>query len=304
MQQSKTILFFGNERLATGVVTKLPVLNGLVLEGYHVAAIVLPGKHTKPGRLEVLDFAAKHHIPILYLASTSLQELASYHAPLAVLASFGSLVRQAIIDLFPRGIVNIHPSLLPKHRGPIPIESVILHNEPSTGVSLMRLSAKMDSGPLYGQTYLALKGHETKQALADSLDQLGADLLLHELPDILSGKLKPKAQPLTGSSYDQRLNSQSGLLDFTLPAKVLERQVRAYAGWPKSRFSIQHIQLIITAAHVIPKHPTYPGQISSDKQQLCIDTLQDTLCIDRLIPAGSKEMSGAEFIRGYGKLLT
>ena len=168
----------------------------------------------------------------------------------------------------------------------------------------MRLSAEMDSGPLYDQKSLALNGQETKQALADNLDQLGADLLLNNLPGILSGELVPSAQPTTGVSYDQRLNSQSGLLDFNLPAPDLERQVRAFAGWPKSRFSLHNIQLIVTAAHVMPQRSTVPGQIRTDKQQLGIDTPQDTLCIDRIIPAGSKEMSGAEFIRGYSKLLT
>ena len=304
MQQSKTILFFGNERLATSVTTRLPVLNQLVLNGYYIAAIILAGKSGRSDNSEVVNFAGQHQIPVHYLTDISLEKLADYKASVAILASFGSIVSQAVIDLFPQGIINIHPSLLPKHRGPIPIEAAILDNDRRTGVSIMRLSASMDSGPLYDQKSLALTGNETKQDLADQLDQTGAELLIRNLPGIITGQLTPQPQPLTGSSYDRRLTSQTGRLDFRQTAEVLERQIRAYAGWPKSRLDIQHLQLIVTAAHVESKQATDPGQISINKQQLWIDTAQDALSIDRLIPAGSKEMSSAEFIRGYGKILS
>ncbi|MGC1176964.1 MAG: methionyl-tRNA formyltransferase, partial [Candidatus Saccharimonadales bacterium] len=149
---SKKIVFFGNERLATGVTTEVWTLRQLLEEGYVIAAVVVAQKNTGPSRsarpLEIVALAEKHHIPVLSPEKPAdiAEKLQAFGADIGVLVAYGKIVPQSVIDIFPAGIVNIHPSLLPKHRGPTPIESAILNGDEETGVSLMKLTAQMDTG--------------------------------------------------------------------------------------------------------------------------------------------------------------
>ncbi|MCL4357786.1 methionyl-tRNA formyltransferase [Patescibacteria group bacterium] len=309
MNQSKPILFFGNERLATGVTTNLPILKALVSNGYNIAAIIVPGRSsaTNPSRrsrpLEVVQFAKDNNITLIELVDfqSAVSQLANFKTELAVLAAFGKLVPETIINLFPKGIINIHPSLLPRHRGPIPIEATILGGDRETGVSLMRLDKAMDAGLLYDQTSMSLSGHESKQALADNLGALGAKRLVTVLPDIISGKISPVPQAGAGISYDQRLHPSDGQLDFLKPAAQLEGEIRAFLGWPRSRTQINKLPVVITSAHVIKSlNPAYPpGHFYTNGRFLAVATSKEALIIDRLIPAGSKEMSGSDFLAGH-----
>lgn len=304
MKQSKTILFFGNERLATGVTTRTPILKALVSSGYSVAAIVttpqVEKSSRKPRILEVDQFAREHNIPLIEFGkiSSTLRQLKQLDAPAAVLASFGRIVPQALIDIFPRGIINVHPSLLPLHRGPIPIEAVILSGEEQTGVSLMQLTAEMDAGPLFDQQAFSLNGNENKQELSDRLGALGAQKLVELLPQILDGTLKPSTQ--TGSvTYDKRLAGAQGELDYNLPAMTLERKIRAFLGWPRSKTSIGSTRVTITSAHVLNDLTAARGKFIEKAGELVVGTAEGSLVIDRLIPDGSKEMSGPDFMRGH-----
>ncbi len=303
MQASKKILFFGNERLATGVGTNTPIIKALVSNGYDVMAIVTTPLRSNPSRKlresEINLVANELGIPLLQLEKLkpAVEQLKQFGAVVGVLASFGKMVPDEVIRLFPLGIVNIHPSLLPLHRGPTPIESTILAGDKKTGVSLMKLVSEMDAGPLYDQVELLLQGNESKQELADRLGELGAKRLVAVLPQILSGKLQPLAQ--TGPvSYDKRLESASGTLDLNLPAISLERAIRAYYGWPRSRTIFKGQSIIITKAHVSEDSGNKPGQFKDLDGSLVLTTVKDNLVIDRLIPAGSKEMSSQDYLRG------
>jgi methionyl-tRNA formyltransferase len=151
---SKTILFFGNERLVSGLSsTDAPILSGLIEQGYNVAAVISHHSESRSRKnrpLEVAAIAEAHGIPVLTpdRPADIYDELAFFHADAAVLSAYGRIVPQKIIDLFPLGIINIHPSLLPKYRGPTPIESAVVNGDKETGVSIMSLSAEMDAGPV------------------------------------------------------------------------------------------------------------------------------------------------------------
>jgi methionyl-tRNA formyltransferase len=302
--RSKTILFFGNERLASGLGTSAPALRGLIDAGYHVAAVVVAQNKTHKSRkqrpLEVAEIAAEHSIAVI--APTRLHdavdELSSYHADVAVLAAYGKIVPQVVLDIFPNGIINIHPSLLPLHRGSTPIESALLHGDRQTGVSLMRLAPEMDAGPVYSQKTVVLTGQETKQALAEQLNQLGADLLLAHLPAILNGSLEPINQESSLATIDAQLSKSDAQLDWQKPADELERQVRAYATWPRSRCMIGTNEIIVTRTHVTPGIGV-PGTLWLGDDQLGMHTSEGILIIDTLIPPGKKEMTGSAFLLGY-----
>jgi len=300
---SKTILFFGNERIATGVEARFSALQALIGGGYQVAAVVVAQSDISPSRqprpLEVADIAEKHGIPLLNPGdlSAAQAELAAFGAEAGVLVAYGQLVPQSLLDIFPTGIVNLHPSLLPLHRGPTPIESAILNGDSQTGISLMRLGAEMDNGPVYDQAVLPLKGNETKQALADHLLNLGGELLIKNLPAILDGSLQPRPQDDSKATYDKKIDKADGVLDWNKPALQLEREIRAFAGWPRSRTKLGNTDVIVTGAQVEDSRGEL-GKITTDKG-LAIQTSDGLLVIDSLIPDGKKEMSAAAFLAGY-----
>jgi methionyl-tRNA formyltransferase len=301
---SKTILFFGNERLATGLSTSAPALRGLIEAGYKVAAVVVAqnevAKSRKSRNLEVADIAAEHGIPLLSPSNLTeaIDELKSYGAEAAVLAAYGKIVPSAVLDIFPAGIINIHPSLLPLHRGSTPIESAIMHGDSQTGVSLMRLSPEMDAGPVFVQQSVELHGLETKQELCDQLSQLGSELLLTYLPAILDGNLHAHDQDASRVTSDSMISKSDAILDWNKAAEQLLREVRAYAIWPRSRCTIGTQQIIVTSAHVGIGHGV-AGTLHLADKQLGIYTSDGILIIDKLIPPGKKEMDAASFLAGY-----
>lgn len=301
---SKTILFFGNERLATGVTTATPALRALLDGGYRVPAVIVAQADMASSRrsrpLEIAETAREHGIPLL--APDDLmqakEQLAALHADAAVLIAYGKIVPPEILALFPAGIINIHPSLLPLHRGSTPIESVLLNAAGQTGVSLMKLSEKMDAGPLYEQQTVALRGDETKQELADKLAGIGTDMLSEALPGVLDGTAHATPQDTAKATVDQHITKQDGRLDWSKPAARLACEVRAYAGWPRSRAQIGDFDVILTSVRAVDGTGT-PGEHKIDGKQLSVYTGSGLLIIDRLIPAGKREMTAEAFLAGY-----
>lgn len=301
------LVFFGNERLATGVSTTAPTLRALINGGYRVTAVVSNFERPKSRSardLEVAEVAQRHNIPVLLpkkLAEIQ-DDLKALQAEVGVLVAYGQIVPQSVIDLFPRGIINIHPSLLPLHRGPTPIESVILAGETTTGVSIMQLSAKMDEGPVFAQSEVLLTGDETKQALADQLLTIGGQMIIDLLPSILSGTLAPKPQ-VGEPTYDQLITKADGQIDWQKPAEQLAREIRAFAGWPRSQTTLVGYSVVITKAHVAPFNhpPATPGSadITAEPGIIIVECGRGSLGIERLIPAGKKEMTAGDFVNGH-----
>lgn len=299
---SKPILFFGNEKIATGISTKAQIFRGLIESGYDIKALIISQKLDRyTDQLEIVRLAKASSIDIKSYSNLkqSAEEIAEYNVEAAVLAAYGKIVPQEILDIFKIGIINIHPSLLPKHRGPTPIESAILNGENSTGVSIIKLVAAMDAGPIFKQESIKISGNETKQQLADALDKLGEKLLLDCIDDILNGSLNPAEQPTEGITYDNLITKNDGIIDWQEPWVNIERKIRAYSGWPKVRFYLSDIELTLLAAHFEDKTGV-PGQVITHEGSLAIFCIDGLVVIDSLIPAGTKQMSGKDFLLGYG----
>lgn len=302
---SKTIVFFGNERLATGVSTTAPTLQMLITAGYTVAAVICNNDTARSRRirtLEIQEIAERHNIPVLFPKKLSdvASELSQLHAAVGILVAYGKMVPQSVIDIFPRGIVNLHPSLLPKHRGPTPIESVILQNEPETGVSIMKLVSAMDAGPIYAQSSLQLRGNETKQQLADLLIELGGTILLDILPAILAGRVQPTEQNSSDVTTDTLITKESGNIDWTQSAERIAREVRAYANWPQSHTQLGGKDVVITRASALSGNGE-PGKAvyAKESKSLSIFCGNGKLSIERIKPAGKSEMDIGAFLAGY-----
>jgi methionyl-tRNA formyltransferase len=291
------LVFFGNERLATGVSTDAPTLRALVKAGYDIQAVV--SSHTEAVSrnkrlLEIVDVAHAYHIPVLLPKKTKeiKDKLEKTGAKAAILVAYGQIIPQEVIDIFPEGIINIHPSLLPKLRGSTPVETAILNGLEQAGVSLMKLTAEMDAGPVYAQKAIPLSGQETKPELALQLLNEGGQLLVDNLEEILSGQLKPKPQDETESTYTRLLSKEDGQIDFNEPADVIERKVRAFIEFPKTRAKIFNRDVIITKARIA----------SGEKDgALVIKCQPGWLEIVELSAPSGRTMAGAEFVRGYRK---
>lgn len=298
MSKSNKLIFFGNERLATGLGPIEPItLKSLVAEGYNIAAIV---SHYSQGRsrqtrpLEVAEVAKQHNIPLLLPEKLGdiKDQLQDLQAEAAVLVAYGKIIPKEIIDIFPKGIINIHPSLLPLYRGPTPIETVILNEPKETGVSLMSLTAEMDAGPVFAQSKLSLTGNESKAELAKKLLELGCKLLLNNLSVILDGSQVPKAQDESDATYTQLLKKEDGFIDWSEPAEVIERKIRAFAGFPKSRAIVLDKEIVITKSRVAN---------AQDDGTLVVHCQPGWLEVQKLIAPSGRTVTGAEFLRGYAK---
>lgn len=291
------LVFFGNERLATGVSTNVPTLRTLLKAGYEITAVVSShseGVSRSKRGLEIVEVAHAYHIPVLMPGNSLEIEdiLKKTGAEAAVLVAFGQIIPQQIIDIFPKGIINIHPSLLPEYRGPTPVETAILDGTAQTGVSLMSLSAKMDAGPVYLQAKLGLSGSETKPALAKKLLELGAELLADNLRYIMDGTLEPIPQDASAASYTKMLDKKDGWIDFKEPAELIERKVRAFLGFPKTRAEVFGQEVVITKAKLAK---------DAHDGHLVIKAQPGYLEVRELIAPSGRTMSGADFIRGYKK---
>lgn len=301
---SKTILFFGNERLATGVKTDAPVLQALIDNGYEVRAVVIAQSEIGPSRkdrkLEIQEVAEKHSIPVLIIDNLNddLDKIQSLGCEVGVLVAYGKIVPESVITAFPRGIINIHPSLLPLHRGPTPIESVILNGERETGVSLMRLVKELDAGPVIDQIRISLAGNESKQELANKCAEAGAQLVIKNLPAVIDGTAKAFDQDDAKATYDEQIQKSDGEIDWTQSASVIARQIRAYTGWPRSRTAINDRDIVITEAAVTDGQGK-PRKAYKSGTDLAIYCGQKSLLIKKLVPAGKKEMTGQAFLAGY-----
>lgn len=302
-KQSPTIVFFGNERLATGVTTSCPTLKALLTAGYKIAAVVLHNESAvtrHPRTLEIAELAKANDIPVLYLHKLSdiTGQLSSLKADIGVLVAFGKIIPQSTIDLFSHGIINVHPSKLPRHRGPTPIESVILSGETETAVSIMQLVHAMDAGPVYAQSIISVPSDISKQTLSDELSVLGSKMIVQHLPLIIDGDLRPQPQDEAGATYDSLIEKAAGQLNWAKPAEVLEREIRAYYAWPKSIGAIGNQQLIVTAAGVVNTSGK-AGEFMSTKKELLVYCGVNALSITRVQPVNKKEMPIQAFLAGY-----
>lgn len=293
---SKTLVFFGNERLVSGLkTTSAPILSALINNGYTIGAVVshhTNGQSRTNRELEVAEVAQAHNIPVLLpdMPGDIISQLKDINADAAVLVAYGRLIPQSILDIFPSGIINIHPSLLPHYRGPTPIETAIANGDTKTGISLMRLTTGMDEGPIYAQTNIELLGTETKFDVYNSVVEKSITLLLGTLPSILDGSLQPSIQDSSQASYTKLLTKADSALDTTLSAAECERIVRARLGFPKTKTIVLGHEIIITKAHVSSKGTTTLNIACQDGAFLSIDEL--------IAPSGRK-MNAQSFLNGY-----
>lgn len=296
-----SIVFFGNEQLSTGVTnTSNPSLNALIDNNFAVKALVLSKKGNSKA-FAAVEVAKKHNIPVLLTADVAndTHKIKELNADIGVLAAFGQLLPQELLTIFPKGIINVHPSLLPKYRGPTPVEQVILDGKKETGVSIIKLGKKMDAGDIYAQANVSVPPHINSGDLAELLAKVGSSLLLDTLNLLINGEANPVAQDESKATYCNLIKKSAGMMDWHKPATVLEREIRAYSKWPSSYTNLGGKDVAIIDARVDKSQGKSGETFMSQNGELGIYCAKDALIINTIKPAGKNEMSGADFARGY-----
>lgn len=287
---SETITFFGSGPVAAASLKNLH-------QHFHIEAVV-----TKPITEHEMSQAAPG-VPIKTVSSkdelAELMRTKPFKSRLGVIVDFGIIVQQEVIDYFPLGIVNSHFSLLPEWRGADPITFAVLSGQTKTGVSLMLIVKELDEGPLLAQSELRLGNTITTPELTEQLVELSNHMLEEVLPIYLEGNIRPFEQPKNiPSTYSRKLSKADGEIDWQKPAVEIEREIRAFQGWPSSYTTLAEKKVIITKAHVGDESGE-PGKAVVKDKQLVVYCGEHSLVIDELKPEGKKAMPAQAFIAGY-----
>lgn len=298
-------MFFGNEQLCTGANSlNSPSFQALLKNSFDIQALILNASK-KSKIVSIEKYARNANVPVYKVQSKQeITEVIERLKPeLGVLAAFGRIVPQSVIDSFEHGIINIHPSLLPKFRGPTPIESAILAGEKQTGVSIMQLAAEMDAGSIYTQKAITINDKVTSIDLAAQLAQIGSELLIEVLGKLNDNNFTPKPQENALATYCKLIEKSDGELHpKKKSATQLSREVRAYLGWPKSHLQYKGLDIIVLESS-ITKNDVEPGKLDVRNGKLLLGCQKDSLEITRLQLAGKKPLDAQSFINGYGTKL-
>ncbi len=296
----------------------VPVLDSLhKMPGVEVVAAVTPpdrprGRGRQPEPPPVKESAQRLGIPVLQpptLRKEGAQaELAALSPGVIVVAAYGRLLPPQVLELPPNGCLNLHPSLLPRHRGPSPVATALLDGDEVTGVSLMLLDEGMDTGPVIARAEVKLAGNETAEGLTGQLFDLGGALLCDNLGAWVSGQLKAEPQDDALATLTRKLERSDGLADWNLAAEVLARQCRAYSPWPGLYTEWQGKTLKLMGLTVLPdceSGATAAGQVvtAGSAKGLRVATSAGTLALDRVQLEGRRTVTGDEFLRGYPEIL-
>lgn len=288
-------------------------------EGYEIITVLTrPDKPVGRGQeiiySPVKQAALAHNIPVWQPGSLKKPEniaaLAAYAADLYIVAAFGQILTQAVLDQPRYGTLNIHASLLPKYRGVSPIPEAILQGDSQTGVTIMLLDAGVDTGPMLLKKSIPLAGDETSGTLTIKLAELGAQALLEALPLWVSGEITPQPQDAEKASHTHMIHKEDGYIAWEQPAAVLARKVRAYNPWPGAYASWRGKLLKILSAHAVPFEaiePIAPGTVNlreeAGHKMLAIMTGNGLLAVTQVQLEGKKAMSAEEFLRGYAQIV-
>ena len=286
-------------------------LEALIRAGHEITAVVTQpdkakGRSKKPVPSPVKECACSHGIPVLQPRRIKRPEevarLKQYPADLYIVAAFGQILSQEILDIPPYGCLNIHASLLPRYRGTSPIQHVILDGEEKTGITVMQMDAGVDTGDMLYKKEIAISPEENYETLHDKLAVLGGQAITEALSLLEQGKLVPEKQREEQSCYAPLIDKGMGEIDFSRGALAVDRRIRALTPWPSAYTSYQGKQLKIWRAKpVFSANPiaATPGEILQvEKDSVTVAAGEGALQIYELQLEGRKRMSVHDFLLG------
>jgi methionyl-tRNA formyltransferase len=232
-----------------------------------------------------------------------IHQLRELQPDLIVVIAYGQILPQSILDLAPHGCLNVHTSILPKYRGAAPIQWAIADGETETGVTVMKMDAGLDTGPVLTIRTTPILPADDSQILHDRLARLGAELLIETIPAYVDGKIQPQPQPATGSTYAAKIKKEDGQINWQRPAVESWHRLRAFTPWPGAFTFLQTepepMLLKIQRVEVVERTGE-PGQVlAADKNGLVVACGKDALRILELQREGCKRLSAEAFLAGF-----
>lgn len=297
------IVYMGTPDFAVGP------LEALINAGHTVTAVVTQpdkpkGRGGKVQMSPVKLCALEHDIPVFQpvkiKAPEEVETLRAFEADIFVVAAFGQILSQEILDMPKYGCLNIHASLLPRYRGAAPIEWVILNGEKETGVTIMQMDAGLDTGDMLLKKAVPIEADETDESLHDKLAEVGSNLIVEALCMLEKGELVPQKQNDEESCYAKMLNKSMGRIDWEEPAEVIGRKVRGLYSWPGAYSSYKGKGLKILKAAVDTKaEDGEPGTVSEvTKDSVIVNTGKGRLILQEVQLEGKKRLAVKEFLLG------
>ena len=245
------------------------------------------------------------------LDEAALAEIRALAPEILAVVAYGKIFKKAFMEIFPRGGVNLHPSLLPRYRGPSPITAAILAGDKETGITVQKVAKRFDSGDILAQVPFPLTGEETTGSLTETLGTLGAPLLAAVLRDIAAGcPPTPVLQVEEEATYCAMVRKEEAVVDWTQPATVIERKVRAYDPWPRARTTLEGASLMLLKSRAHPDtlldaaRMADPGVVlAADRDHgILVRTGNGILEIERLQLQFKKPLDARSFLLGHPEL--
>jgi methionyl-tRNA formyltransferase len=301
------IIFMGTPELAG---TSLRAL--LEMSGAQVVAVVTQpdqpkGRGMKLHASPVKEIALAKDLPVLQPARARdpafAEQLRTLQPDLIAVTAYGQILPQAILDLPRFGCLNVHTSLLPKYRGAAPIQWAILNGDAESGVTIMKMDAGLDTGPILTRDTTEITAIDDAQTLHDRLGRIGAELLAKTIPDYVAGKIQPQPQPVEGVSHAPKIKKQDGQVDWRQPATAIWNRVRGLVPWPGAftylPARLQPQLLKIWQAAVV-KESGAPGTVlRADKQAIVVACGTDALAVGLVQREGGRRLTAQEFLAGH-----
>ena len=297
------IIFMGTPAFA------VPSLEALASNHEVIAVFTRPdavrsrGRALEPSPVKVR--AEELGIPVCECSRISPDEIAAMRelAPdLIAVAAYGAILPDPMLDIAPKGCINVHASLLPRWRGASPIQAAILNGDTVSGVTIMQMDPGIDTGPMLKARELPIESYDTTVTLSAKMADLAAELLIEVIPDYAAGRLLPQPQPEEGACYTGMISKADGMLDFTQSAEALVCKVHAYNPWPCAMFEIDGETFKVYQAHAVNnKEGLTPGTRTVEKGLPAIAAADGLLALDELQAPGKKAMPGKAFLAGYRK---
>lgn len=297
------VVFMGTPEFA------MPTLQRLIDQHQVVGVFTQPDRAAGRGRQvipsPVKRLALAHNLPVLQPRSLRREPKAIEHlrtlAPdVIVVAAYGLILPQAVLDIPAHGALNVHASLLPKYRGASPIAGAILGGETETGVTIMLMDAGMDTGPILAQAREPIHPDDTTGTLEPRLARLGADLLAETLPRWLKGEITPQPQDNSQATYTRLIAKEDGQIDWTEPAELIERKVRAYNPWPAAytTWAGNLLKILKAQASLDTSIAAQPGEVLRHSMGIVVGTGHGLLRLESVQLAGKRAMDADDFARG------
>lgn len=302
------VLFAGTPPLA------VPSLEALAGSSHEVAGVLTaPDRPSGRGRTvrssAVKQRAEELRLPVLSperLGSQARMEVEALEPELLACFAYGRIFGPRFLALFESGGVNVHPSLLPRHRGPTPIPAAILCGDAETGVTIQSVSREVDAGDIYLQERMVLTGEETSESLAQALAPLGARMLVDVIDAIGSGTARAVAQDHARATHTRVVRKEDGRIDWSLPAVQIDRMVRAYTPWPRAYTSLRGEHLAILACEPLSlAGGSPPGTVVrvDTSRGILVETGNGLLALRKLQLQSRKPLEWRSFLNGAPDML-